>query len=45
MEVQLIHYSSELQLADLMTKALSRSRIEFLKLKLGMSKPNLKEEC
>ena len=44
-EVKVLHCSSELQLADVMTKALPRTRLEFLKLKLGMSKQNLKEEC
>ena len=44
-EVKVLHCSSELQIADMMTKALPRIRLEFLKLKLGMSKQNLKEEC
>ena len=34
----LIHY-------DLKTKALSVARLEFLKMKLGLPKANLKKEC
>ena len=30
---------------DLKTKALPVARLEFLKMKLGISKANLKEEC
>ncbi|KAL6315072.1 hypothetical protein AAG906_030925 [Vitis piasezkii] len=41
-----LHYcSTNEQLADRMTKGLPKSRLEFLRLKLGMSKANLKEEC
>nr|CAN72453.1 hypothetical protein VITISV_008931 [Vitis vinifera] len=41
-----LHYcSTDVQLADIMTKGLPKSRLEFLRLKLGMSKANLKEEC
>ncbi|KAJ9674470.1 hypothetical protein PVL29_023803 [Vitis rotundifolia] len=41
-----LHYcSTDVQLADIMTKARPKSRLEFLRLKLGMSKANLKEEC
>ena len=41
-----LHYCSiDEQLADIMTKGLPKSRLEFLRLKLGMSKANLKEEC
>ncbi|RVX12855.1 Retrovirus-related Pol polyprotein from transposon RE1 [Vitis vinifera] len=41
-----LHYcSTDEQLADIMTKGLPKSRLEFLRLKLGMSKANLKEEC
>ncbi|RVW91591.1 Copia protein [Vitis vinifera] len=41
-----LHYcSTDVQLVDIMTKALPKSRLEFLRLKLGMSKANLKEEC
>ncbi|RVW53770.1 Retrovirus-related Pol polyprotein from transposon TNT 1-94 [Vitis vinifera] len=40
-----LHYcSTDMQLVDIMTKALPKSRLEFLKLKLAMSKANLKEE-
>ncbi|KAL6331879.1 hypothetical protein AAG906_020226 [Vitis piasezkii] len=39
-----LHYcSTDVQLADIMTKAFPKSRLEFLRLKLGMSKANLKE--
>ncbi|WJZ90607.1 hypothetical protein VitviT2T_009738 [Vitis vinifera] len=41
-----LHYcSTDVQLADIMTKALPKSRLEFLRLKFSMSKENLKEEC
>lgn len=41
-----VHYcSTDVQLADIMTKALPRSRFEYLRRKLGMNKANLKEEC
>ncbi|RVW75541.1 Copia protein [Vitis vinifera] len=41
-----LHYcSTDVQLADIMTKAFPKSRLEFLRLKLGMSKANLKEKC
>ena len=41
-----LHYcSTDVQHADIMTKAFPKSRLEFLRLKLGMSKANLKEEC
>ncbi|RVW91873.1 Copia protein [Vitis vinifera] len=41
-----LHYcSTDVQLADIMTKALPKSRLDLLRLKLGMSKANLKEEC
>ena len=41
-----LHYcSTDVQLVDIMTKALPKSRLVFLRLKLGMSKANLKEEC
>ena len=43
--VKLHSCSTDVQLADIMTKALPKSRLEFLRLKLGMSKANLKEEC
>ena len=41
-----LHYcSTDVQLADIKTKALPKSRLEFLRLKFGMSKAHLKEEC
>ena len=41
-----IHFcSTKVQLEDLMTKALPLARLEFLKMKLGLYKANLKEEC
>ncbi|RVW76127.1 Retrovirus-related Pol polyprotein from transposon TNT 1-94 [Vitis vinifera] len=43
--VKLHSCSTDVQLADIMTKALPKSRLELLRLKLGMSKANLKEEC
>ena len=36
---------TDIQLADIMTKALPRSRLEFLRMKLDLSKANLNEEC
>lgn len=44
-EVKLIHCPTEFQLADILTKALPKSRFEFLRLKLGMMAKSLKEEC
>ncbi|XP_021762536.1 probable serine/threonine-protein kinase PBL7 [Chenopodium quinoa] len=43
-EVKLIHCPTEFQLADILTKALPKSRFEFLRLKLGMMAKSLKEE-
>ena len=41
-----LHYCpTEMQLTDIMTKALPPARLEFLKMKLGMYKANLKDEC
>ena len=41
-----LHYcSTDVQLADIMTKTPPKSMLEFVRLKLGMSKANLKEEC
>jgi len=41
-----LHYCpTKIQLADIMTKALPKARLEFLRMKLGLSKANLKEEC
>ncbi|KAL2325690.1 hypothetical protein Fmac_024748 [Flemingia macrophylla] len=44
-EVSLEHCCSEKQIADIMTKALSKGKFEVLRSKLGVSKKNLKEEC
>lgn len=43
--IKVHHCSTEVQLADLMTKALPPTRLEFLKTRMGMSKANIKEEC
>ena len=42
--IDIFYCSTEVQLADLMTKALPKSRLEFLRLKLGIYKANLKEK-
>ena len=39
------HCSSDEQLADIMTKALPKNKLETLRSKLGVKKKNLKEEC
>jgi hypothetical protein len=44
-EVKLMHCSSENQLADILTKALSKTRFEMMRSMLGVSKESLKEEC
>uniref|UniRef100_A0A803LSF4 Retroviral polymerase SH3-like domain-containing protein n=1 Tax=Chenopodium quinoa TaxID=63459 RepID=A0A803LSF4_CHEQI len=44
-EVKLIHCPTEFQLTDILTKALPKSRFEFLRLKLGMMAKSLKEQC
>ncbi|XP_015170395.1 uncharacterized mitochondrial protein AtMg00810-like [Solanum tuberosum] len=44
-EIQLVHCSSDQQIADIMTKALPKGKFEVLRAKLGVSKKNLKEEC
>ncbi|KAJ4710130.1 Retrovirus-related Pol polyprotein from transposon TNT 1-94 [Melia azedarach] len=44
-EVCLIHCKSKEQVADILTKALPKTRFEKLREKLGVSKQNLKEEC
>ena len=44
-EVNLVHCSSENQLADILTKALPKAKFELMRAKLGVSKKNLKEEC
>ena len=43
--IKVHHCSTEVQLTDLMTKALPPTRLEFLKTRIGMSKANIKEEC
>ncbi|KAJ4728947.1 Retrovirus-related Pol polyprotein from transposon TNT 1-94 [Melia azedarach] len=43
-EVCLIHCKSEEQVADILTKALPKTRFEKLREKLGVSKQNLKED-
>ena len=41
-----LHYCpTDVQLDDIMTKALPRSRLEFLRMKLGLSMASLNEEC
>ena len=42
-KIKLVHCSSENQIADIMTKALPKAKFEFLRIKLGVSKKNLKE--
>lgn len=44
-EVTLVHCSSKNQFADIVTKPLGKERFEELRLKLGISKKTLKEEC
>ena len=44
-EVNLQRCNSDMQLADILTKALPKARFDYLKAKLGVSKKNLKEEC
>nr|KYP36518.1 Retrovirus-related Pol polyprotein from transposon TNT 1-94 [Cajanus cajan] len=44
-EIRLEHCSSEEQIADIMTKALSNGQFEILRSRLGVLKKNLKEEC
>ena len=43
--VSLIYCKSELQLADIFTKPLPRSKFEFLREKLGVCSNQSKEEC
>jgi hypothetical protein len=45
MFIKVLHCSTDIQLADLMTKALPGPRLEFLKMQLRLFKANLKEEC
>jgi hypothetical protein len=44
-EISLEHCNSENQIADIMTKALSKGKFEELRSMLGVFKKNLKEEC
>ena len=44
-EIKLEHCRSEVQIADIMTKALQKSKFEDLRAQLGVLKKNLKEEC
>ncbi|KAM7489733.1 hypothetical protein LguiB_027217 [Lonicera macranthoides] len=44
-EVQLIHCQTQNQSADILTKALPKSRYEFLRQKLGVCSSRVKEEC
>nr|KYP36446.1 Copia protein [Cajanus cajan] len=44
-EIRLEHCCSEEQIADIMTKALSKGQFEILRSRLGVLKKNLKEEC
>ncbi|RVW71674.1 Retrovirus-related Pol polyprotein from transposon TNT 1-94 [Vitis vinifera] len=44
-EVNLVHCCSENQIADILTKALSKAKFEELRSRLGVSKKILKEEC
>lgn len=43
-EVSLVHCRGEDQVADIMTKALSKAKFEDLRLKLGVSSKSIKEE-
>ena len=44
-EVKLVHCCSEIQLADILTKALPKGRFETLRDKLNVSNKSVKEEC
>ena len=44
-EVNLVHCCSENQIADILTKTLSKAKFEKLRSRLGVSKKILKEEC
>ena len=44
-EVTLVHCKTEVQNADILTKALPRARFEFLIKKLGVCSSQVKEEC
>ena len=43
--IKVLHCSNNVQLADLMTKEIPGSKLEFLKMQLRLFKANLKEEC
>ena len=44
-EIKLVHCNSENQIADILTKALSKGRFETLSKRLGVSSKSAKEEC
>ena len=44
-EVKLVHCSSEVQLADILTKSLSKNKFETLREELSVSSKSIKEEC
>ena len=44
-EVRLVHCSSEDQIADILTKTLSKGRFETLRKRLGVSNKSAKKEC
>ena len=44
-EVNLVYCCSENQIADILTKTLSKAKFEELRSRLGVSKKILKEEC
>ncbi|WVZ15253.1 hypothetical protein V8G54_012819 [Vigna mungo] len=44
-QVKLVYCKSEDQVADILTKALPKSRFEFLRQKLGVCSSKVKEEC
>lgn len=44
-EIKLLHCKSDIQIADIMTKALPKARFEVLKKYLCVSSKNAKEEC
>ena len=43
--IKITYCSTDIQLADLMTKALPKSRLELLRMNLDLFKASLKEEC
>ncbi|XP_031267456.1 uncharacterized protein LOC116125883 [Pistacia vera] len=44
-EIRLTHCKGEMQLVDIFTKSLCKSKFEDMKLKFGVSSKNIKEEC